>query len=267
MTNEEAEQLVGKVEHDVRRSYVMPTYYSWAFAGLTTPFWFVTGFSTFALPLSGILATVALCVTAANQQDLKGLNGMKAIAVWRSIHTRSLLGRELYLPTWELKEGIERLYEHDLCGEVLPLVQAIRLLDAHHRQQKRLVVVYSRLKELQVLRQTMHEKLAQLRTLGEDAPDAKRRLTELERDEAALQSIHNQISASCARLETIFTSVQHAHQVRQLKRELGELSQVAGSSSDLALESDAFDIERQIGREIETFLRLERETDAHLRDV
>ena len=178
-----------------------------------------------------------------------------------------IFGARLFPSSVDLKNAIAFFYQQDPLADTLPLPQAVRLLDAHQSQQQRLEIISFRLEELCLLRQTMHEKLAQLHNLGEDAPEAKRRLAELERDEAALQHIHNQISASCARLETIFTSVQHAHQVRQLKRELGELSQVAGAHSDLALENDAFDIERQIGREIETFLRLERETDEHLRDV
>lgn len=48
-----------------------------------------------------------------------------------------------------------------------------------------------------------------------------------------------------------------------LKRELGELSQTPGSSSYSVLDDETFDIERQS----ETFLQLEREDDAHLRDL
>ncbi len=267
MTNERAQRLVDGVEQRLVSDSIMPARISGTIALCSTTIYFVPGIWFVGVGLAGFCGTFALIQSLIARDVQKELKAHRAPTVWGHLMGFDLFGARLQASSVDLKNAIASLYEQDPNAQTLPLPQAVRLLDAHVHQQKRLEIISYPLNELQRLRRAMHEKLARLRDLGEDAPEAKRRLTELERDEVALRGIHNQTSASCARLESIFTSVQHAHQVRQLKRELGELSQAAGSSSELALESDAFDIERQIGREIETFLRLERETDEHLRDV
>lgn len=109
----------------------------------------------------------------------------------------------------------------------------------------------------------------QLRELGEDYPQGARNLEQINGDLAALGRVHGQIHASCTRLEAIVIGVQKAAQSRELRRELEGLSaRVAPSSGALepAFAAESLeDIERQIGREIETYLQLERETDEHLR--
>ena len=64
-------------------------------------------------------------------------------------------------------------------------------------------------------------------------------------------------------------SVQKAAQARQLHRELSNINARLPQKAEAiesAFEPESLeDIERQIGREIETYLRLERETEEHLR--
>jgi hypothetical protein len=267
MTNEEVERLIARAEKRLRSEKFVPSAIAGALALSSVPALAIPEVGPIVVVFAGACGLISALELGSVRYVRHRLGENKALWVWKKFMRHDTFGAKQFKSSKKLQQAVLQIYKNDPQGDVLPLRQAMSLLDAHCRQQERLGAVAYYLKEMQLLKQTMHGKLAQLRKLGEDAPESKRRLTQLERDEAALQSIHNQIAASCARLETIFTSVQHAHQVRQLKRELGELSQVAGSGSDLALESDAFDIERQIGREIETFLQLERETDEHLRDV
>jgi len=269
MTNEEAEKLVSEATTRLRIDNISSSRMSAYGALCLLPLVLVPGAGVLFAFGSGLFAvTSALCYFAeisANPVSKK----TDVAKTWDIISTTEFSAPPLPNATLLLRNSISNLYQQDVGTQTFPLVQAIRLLDSHQRQQERLQIVEHRLNELNALSGGMRVRLAKLRELGEDVPEAQRKLDQIERDEAALENIAAQISASCARLEAIFTGVQHAHQVRQLKRELGELSQVAGSAtgSDLALEGDAFDIERQIGREIETFIRLERETDEHLRDV
>jgi len=269
MTNEEAERLIAKATKRLKGKTFKNSRMTGLWALCLLPFSFVSGYGIGFGTASGIFAFMSAICYFTDISDNQELKKKGAWETWDSITTFDFSIPHTAHATFLLKNSIAVVYQEDTNAQTFPLVQAIRLLDAHARQEERLQIVENRLNELNALSGGMTAKLARLRELGEDVPEAQRRLSQLERDEAALGNIASQIAASCARLEAIFTGVQHAHQVRQLKRELGELSQVAGSSSDsgLALDGDAFDIERQIGREIETFLRLERETDQHLRDV
>jgi len=269
MTNDEANELIQEAAQRSKKKDVSNARDAGFAAICLLPFALLPTVGVAFAISSGICVLISVTCHFAETSASSEIKQSDAWQIWDFITTRESFAPPLPSDTFLLKNSIAVLYQEDLQAQVFPLVQAIRLLDAHLRQQDRLAVVENRLNELNALSGAMRVRLAKLRELGEDVPEAQRKLDQIERDEAALENIAAQISASCARLEAIFTGVQHAHQVRQLKRELGELSQVAGSSSDsdLALDSDAFDIERQIGREIETFIRLERETDEHLRDV
>jgi len=269
MTNEEAEQLITKATKQLKRGTFEGSRIAGVGAICLLPFVLTPYAGVFFAVGSGSLAVTSVACYFIEINDRHRMRKIGTWDTWNALTTPEFPAPPLPNATFLLKNSIAVLYQQDVNAQTFPLVQAMRLLDAHTRQQRRLEVVEYRLVQLQVIYKTMRDKLKQLRALGEDAPEVERKLAQLKGDIAALENIAAQISASCARLEAIFTGVQHAHQVRQLKRELGELSQVAGSSSDsdLALDSDAFDIERQIGREIETFIRLERETDEHLRDV
>ncbi len=105
--------------------------------------------------------------------------------------------------------------------------------------------------------------------MGDDNPQLERTLSQLDGDIEPLERNCESLRASCARLEAIVVSVEADARRRQLHREVGELTAGVSPQSSNALEvaDEHLDLERQIGREIETFLALERETDAHLRDI
>jgi hypothetical protein len=116
----------------------------------------------------------------------------------------------------------------------------------------------------------LNEKAMRLRALGDPNPLATANVEEMAREIPALERLADDILSSCHRLEAIVLSVHRAVQVKQLHREIAELkssvSPEKGGESQLVA-PEITDIERQIGREIETFLQLEQETDAHLREL
>jgi len=191
-----------------------------------------------------------------------------ALGLWRILLDKGRLAPDASDSTGELGQNLAEVYRLDARGEVLPLVQAARLLQTHHLQQKRLGAIFQRIEKLSFLREQLSDKVARLAGLGDQNPAALNSLGAMNDEIAALQRLGDDTQASCHRLEAIALSVHQAAQVRQLNREIAELTAGALPRNDAALlaTSDLSDIERQIGREIETFLRLERETDQHLRD-
>jgi len=188
--------------------------------------------------------------------------------VWQQLRRTAFYNVNSVITT--LVKDIASLYHADPSGEVLPLRQAIRLIDLHHKQQKRLEVVIARLGSLQYIAATLRDKTKQLRDLGESHEQGETRLQNLREDEAALDTMSEQIRASCHRIEMILIETRKAQQMRQLHQEISALtSDKSLSGMTLAVDSDdaLSDIERQITREVETFLRLERETDRHLREI
>jgi len=232
MTNEEAEQLIVKATKQLKGVTFESSRISGGIALVALPFALSPAIGGYCASLSGIFAVTSVVCYLFERGAAQGMKGSGVLRIWEMVTTPEFSAPHLPRATASLRRHISYFYQQDVNAQIFPLVQAMRLLDAHTSQQRRLEVVEHRLNELSSIRQTMRDKLAQLRALGEDVPEAQRKLDQIERDGAALENIAAQILASCARLEAIFTGVQHAHQVRQLKRELGELSQVAGSSSD-----------------------------------
>ncbi len=111
--------------------------------------------------------------------------------------------------------------------------------------------------------------MAQLQKLGEDYPQGARNLEQINTDLEALGKVHSQIHGSCTRLEVIVIGVQKSAQSHQLRSEIEGLNARvtrAAGTIEPAFEAESLEeIERQIGREIETYLQLERETETHLR--
>lgn len=193
----------------------------------------------------------------------------RARLTWEYLGRNQTFGAGLSEATRRLGNDVQKIYDGDPTGKLFPLRQSIRLVDTHSRQQQRLFIVENRLGELRNLQEALAGKMAQLQELGEDYPQGARNLKQINADLEALGRVHGQIRASCTRLEAIVIGVQKAVQSRQLRRELEGLSaHVAPSIGAIepAFEAQSLeDIERQIGREIETYLRLERETEEHLR--
>ena len=193
----------------------------------------------------------------------------RARVVWQEIESSGELEMNHSGRAQKLSHDVARIYERDPRGEVLPLSQAVRLVLVWKQQTQRLELITRHLAELRPVRSTLIDKQKQLRDLGDDNSQLERALAQLDGDIEPLEQSYDSLWASCARLEAILVSVDAAARRRQLHREVGELTAGVSFQSENSLElaDEHLDLERQIGREIETFLALERETDAHLREL
>ena len=276
MTNEEIERAVADCDRGAIMGQFFPAATSWAFSGVMLLLAFLTGpsspvdpFLNFFLWLAIIFSGVSAVVTFTSLQAWRKREALRARLTWEALGRNQTFGTQLSEPTRRLGNDIQKIYDGDPTGKLFPLRQSMQLVDTHSRQQQRLILVENRLGELRSLQESLAGKMAQLRELGEDYPQGARNLEQLNEDLEALRRVHGQIRASCTRLEAIVIGVQKAAQSRQLRRELEGLSaRVApvGGAVEPAFEAQSLEeIERQIGREIETYLQLERETDEHLR--
>ena len=269
MTNEEIDAII---KHN-RRSLEGQATFSSKYFGIFTLVFGIMGFVS--LPLSWALVSFAILNFLSYVVILGGVRQVKmqrkesARLIWKKLGINHTFGSNLSLSTRQLGTEIQKIYNGKSAGELFPLRQSIRLIDTHNRQQQRLQIVENRLRELRGLQENLSSKLAQLRELGEDYPQGARNLEQINGDLAALGKVHGQIRASCARLEAIVIGVQKVAQSRELRRELEGLSAQLPQQKNAvepAFEAQSLEeIERQIGREIETYLQLERETDEHLR--
>ena len=269
MTDSQIQTIIARHERELRQGTFYFPVACWMGAlalgllafGLLTPLW---GLFVFV-----VLALASWSVTADARKQLELYAQGKARLTWEALGRGQVFGTRLSDATRRLGNDVQKIYNGDPTGKLFPLRQSIRLVDAHHRQQQRLAIVEERLGELRGLQENLASKMAQLRELGEDYPQGAHNLQQINEDLEALRRVHGQIRASCTRLEAIVIGVQKAVQSRQLRAELEGLSaRVAPSSGALepAFAAESLEeIERQIGREIETYLRLERETEEHLR--
>ena len=228
----------------------------------------------FIFPFGFMVAVISLCLTIRALLQLPVSKEREALFAWKIIQLEQ---QNAYLPlnssTRELGYEVRKIYEIDRAGTIFPLPQAVRLIDTHRRQRERLHKVAARLIELQLLIETLEAKLKKLRELGEEHSQGAHKLQRLTEDFEVLLRDQMQIRSSCTRLEAIVLSAQEAAQARQLRQKLRRDLDILGEPCDLSAEATkpAFEaesleaIERQIGREIETYLQLERETEEHLR--
>ena len=228
--------------------------------------WSEVTYAAGLLVLGGCALTLTLWRQARSETRLHGRK--RATLVWREIAASGVFGSQPGLKLNLLIGEIGRVYERDPHAETFPLPHAIRLVETWVGQQVRLEKLRAHLDEMRLLRGTLLEKQALLHDLGDDNSQLERTLARIERDLAPLEQDCNALRASCARLEAIVTTVDAAARRRELHREVGELTAGFHHDADaLALADEQLDLERQIGREIETFLELERETDARLREL
>lgn len=276
MTNQEIDKVVADSDRSASIGIFFPVAASWFFSGLALLMSVLVGptsaadsllnfFLWLGVGFSGVSAYATLSSMKTWQQREKE----RARLTWEYMGRNQTFGTALSEATRRLGNDVQKIYNGDPTGKIFPLRQSIRLVDTHSRQQQRLFIVENRLGELRGLQESLAGKMAQLHELGEDYPQGARNLEQINADLEALGRVHGQIRGSCTRLEAIVIGVQKAVQSRQLRRELEGLSaRVAPSNGAIesAFEAESLeDIERQIGREIETYLRLERETEEHLR--
>lgn len=163
-------------------------------------------------------------------------------------------------------DAVIEVYDLPCGAELLSLPQSVKLVETYRQFQLTLRHLETRLAELKELRATLTQKLGQLRDLGERHQTGLAQLNAAEENYVTLTIHQQQAHASCSRLEEIVANVQRAAHSRQLHRELDQLHAPATPTSEPIFESESLDgIGGQIGREIEIYLRLERETEERLR--
>ena len=259
MPTDEIEALLAQAKRRLAIKTFAAPVLSWLLTGFF--FYFALIFSDFGWGLLGILGLTWSFLYGRPFSFYKHQR-KKVVVLWNELRASGWPDLSVSDATKKLEGKILQHYFQDPRGEILPIRQAMRLLETHHRQQTRFLAVTERLVELKMLR----EKIAQLRALGEEHLEAQNSLQRFERDLKSLESVQNALQASCHRLEAILISVEQTAQVRRLHAEISALS--APQNGAIVAHSDHEDllgIERQIGREIETFLELERETDRHFR--
>ena len=239
-------------------------------AVVATPFVFFSEISVIA----GLFAGVCWIATASLWHSSKTfkycLMRGRALTIWGELIGSGALGHNSSLKERELLKSIGRIYERDPQGQSLPLPQAVRLVLTWKQQQKRLRLVGDHVEQMRITRSNLQEKQKLLRELNDENTSIERALARLSDDLTPLERSCEVLRASCTRLEALLVEVDATVRRRELHREVGEITaRLAPSNVPAYLEvaDEGFDIERQISREIETFLQLERETGAHLRDL
>ena len=206
----------------------------------------------------------AFAVGVAIRNKIKGYRRDRVNAFWRLIQREGLTGEP---PTSLTRLLIERIVQIQTAsgGALLPMRQAVKLVAIYERQSRQLQLVREREPKLNQKREALLEKMAELQALGETNAAAWHQLELMRADAEALEKVADDIQDSCARLEQILSSVQKTARARQLHRELNQISASDQPANEPAFAPESLEeIERQIGREIETYLQLERETDQHL---
>ena len=264
MDKDEIDATLAKAEKQAIFDFTAKPIFSWLGAACLWPviwaFGAIFGIVEAAFVVAGLISSFEA------RGDWQEFKAHRAATIWTKLRSQPRYSEAMSPASRELSTQIGDIYQQDLLGEFFPLSQALRLLDTHHRQQQRSRLVSVRLRDLENVHIALASKIKQLHALGAEAQDGEQNLRQIEADTAALKTLKDQIEASCRRLEMILISVQTAFKTRQLQREISELgtrATPAATLSTLAPENELSDIERQIGREIETFLQLERETERH----
>ena len=285
MTNEEANRAVERSERRLRnranleaRVYgasglltLVVSAVSALFAGFET--WnLVVGYAMTAI--FGFYTVIALGMMSLYKYDLsrrrlREFERDRGRRIWCHMVRSGVFGKPLVGTARNLSEKIQAIYAIDPQASLLPLPQAVRLFDVYRRQRERRNAIDDRLGDLHSTRAALVAKTDQLQQLGEHrsiAREVELLATEIE----PLEELRDKTAESYRRLEAVIGPVLQTVQARQLHRELDDLqSQLPGEIPphiEPTFEAESLEeIERQIGREIETYLRLERETEGHLR--
>lgn len=272
LTDEEIRVWISHLEHAARSEISTPPRIWWGFSALFTLPVFVPQVGPVSGLAAGLLAFIAWSVSQESRANWQNFERERALSLW-SEWTRREGGEEVrrgLVKTAVMRDEILDIYKADPRGEVLPLRQSMRLINTYGRQEERLEQIADHLAGVEEIRVELLEKTAQLRELGEETEDVQAILRGLERDIVPLETSVREIRASCYRLEFLLISVKKALQIKRLRSEIQTLASVETSSDEMAIAqttADTIDIERQITREVETFLQLERDSDRHLRDL
>ena len=269
MTNEEIDQVIFRIERKtLLRSMLTTQIPGFAFVAFLTlgvlGLVLEQSFTAFTVLFVPVIISILSLGMAAQSH-----NRHKRARFWNCVRKSGFAGDE---PTADTKLLIDKIVEIQTAtpgNELLTLRQAVKLVATYQRQSQHLQAIKARLATLNSTYETVSKKIKQLQALGESHAAGLRNLEQTRADFHALQKVAREIQSSCDRLEAIVNNVKKTAKARQLHHELDQMSaRVAPSSGAVepAFAAESLeDIERQIGREIETYLQLERETDEHLR--
>lgn len=270
MNDEQIDQLLRRTERGIGlRTLSLPSV-GWSAVVLSAATFLWAQEVFLSVLFGGLLVLPAIAVSLEASQLWKDYKRTPALRQWREITDNPRVFPAPSTETFELKMALRSLYQSDPQGEVLPLKQALRLLFIYDLQHQRRHTILHRATQLQVVKEQLADKAERLRELGDFNPSLLAGVDEMKEEIEALDKLGDDILASCHRLEAIVLSVQRAVQVKQLHREIADLksSLSPGRKDPSQLASpEITDIERQIGREIETFLKLQKETDERLREI
>ena len=266
MTNEEIDAMLADISQSLEEAGSPISRLLWSASAVCVPLIFTPVLGRYFALFGATLGVTALIVKGDRLP-----RHQLALAIWCEWMRREAWhekGRG-FSATVRMRRDIAQIYGTDPRGELFPLKQAVRLVDTFNRQQQRLETVNEHLQNLRQTRDLLIEKAAQLHELGDTSRDVSAPLSRVERDLPLLEHLSRDIYASCGRLEALLVAVRRAIQVRQLHRELDELTSAVAPDQIVATApaDDLSDIESQITREIETYLRLERDSDTHLRQI
>ena len=225
-------------------------------------FAFVAGQPFSAVALLVLLAAILLSPILIKFENYQ-LN--RKVEFWKWVRKRGLSGEP---PTGDTRLLIDKIVQIQTAtpDELLPMRQAVKLVDAYERQTRQLQTINARLAQIGATRLALSEKTQQLQALGENHAAGLQSLERTRADFEALQKVAREVQSSCERLKAILDTARKTAVTRQLHRELDQLSAAATPEGNAAFDAESNDaIERQIGHEIETYLRLERETEEQLR--
>ncbi len=272
MTNQEIDQLVFRGQRQSLLRFLVKSPLSSLSSFLCVVALLLILFTVLAhdyVMAGGTFCLFAVYVAAVARKHVKSFGRYRGTHFWDFLADEGISGRPVEAATARLIRTVARIQRLPRGLEMLPMRQAVRLIETYQLQQLELRRLNARSHEWRTLRRTLSEKLAQLRGIGEDHREGQNRLAEIDVQCESLHRLQQPIEDSCTRLELIVISVEKAVLSRQLRAEIGTLNEgVTGSDAptEPAFEAQSLEeIERQIGREIETYLRLERETDEYLR--
>ncbi len=269
MTNAEVDQVIVRTERRALLHFLLTSQVN-GFAivalGTLASLAFVLGESFTALLILIFLASV---IGSSFFIKLQRFKRNRKVYFWNLVKKHGLFDQKPTDGTRLLVDKIINIQTATPGSELLLMRQAVKLVAAYQQQSRQLQAVEARLAKLGSTRETLTEKIKQLQALGENHSTGLRNLEQTRAGFEILQKVAAEIQSSCDRLEAILNTVRKTARARQLHRELDQLSALDAPSSQTiepAFEAESHeDIERQIGREIETYLRLERETEEHLR--
>ena len=269
MTNQEIDQIVFRIERKtLLRSMLTTQIPGFAFVAFLTlgvlgvvleqSF---TAFAVLIVPVIIFMLSLGMTVQSHNRH--------KRARFWNCVRKSGFAGDE---PTADTKLLIEKIVEIQTAtpgNELLTLRQSVKLATVYERQSRQLEAVKARLAKLKSTHQTLSQKIQQLQALGENHAAGLQGLAQTRAEFESLQKLAQAMQSSCDRLEAILNAVTKTARTRQLHHELDQLSApvtAATPPGEPAFAHESLEeIERQIGREIETYLQLERETEEHLR--